>query len=47
MHPHALNEIQCNIIEISYMPEMKSLCHMYAALQEQFNLIEFISRIPN
>jgi hypothetical protein len=47
MHPNALNEMQRNLIEISYRPEMKSICYLYAALQTQFSLIEFIARIPN
>ena len=47
MHPNTLNEMQRNLIEISYRPEIKSICHPYAELQELFSLNEFIARIPD
>ena len=47
MHPNTLNEMQRNLIEISYRPEIKSICHLYAELQELFSLNEFIARIPD
>ena len=36
MHPYALNEMQRNLIEISYWPERDTANNLYAALQEAF-----------
>jgi hypothetical protein len=40
MHPNTLNEMQHNIIEISYRPE-KIHAYLYAALQKSFSSSEF------
>jgi len=47
MHPNTLNEMQRNLIEISYRPERKSIYYLYAGLQESFSLNELTARIPD
>lgn len=51
MHPNTLNEMQRNLIEIRYRPEMKVhmfICMLHCKLQQPFSLNnEFTARTPD